>query len=168
MHNNKGFTLLELLIAATIVGALAMYATISYRTSVFETRLAEAKVRTETVANAVQRFEMDYPGASLNGTLLNTKKQPCPTNPKNANNAQDLVNCGYLEEGEWNSEYFFIVPCGKKPQHSVCSTLMGNNDALACLQTTGTLNKKIPTQYRGYLYCIGEINGPKERLSAGS
>jgi prepilin-type N-terminal cleavage/methylation domain-containing protein len=165
MHNNKGFTLLELLIAATIVGALAMYATISYRTSVFETRLAEAKVRTETVANAVQRFEMDYPGASLNGTLLNTKKQPCPTNPKNANDAQDLVNCGYLEEGNWNTEYFYIVPCGKNAQDSVCDDLM--SDALACLQTDA-LNKKIPTQYSGYLYCIGEINGPKERLSAGS
>jgi hypothetical protein len=44
---------------------------------------------------------------------------------------------------------------------------MVEGDALACLQTDA-LNKKIPTQYRGYLYCIGEKTGPKERLSAGS
>jgi hypothetical protein len=145
-----------------------MYATISYRNSIFETRLAEAKARTETVANAFQRFDMDYPGSSMEGSIGNSKKETCPENPAASTNAQDLVNCGYLEEGNWNTEYFYIVPCGKKPQHSVCSTLMGNNDALACLQTTGTLNKKIPTQYSGYLYCIGEKTGPKERLSAGS
>ena len=166
MRNKKGFTLLELLIAATIIGTLAMYATISYRNSIFETRLAEAKARTETVANAFQRFDMDYPGSSMNGAILNTKKGICPTNPSSSNNAQDLVNCGYLEEGNWNTEYFSIIPCGKNTPHGICSELM--SDALACLQTSGTLNKKIPTQYRGYLYCIGEITGPKERLGSAS
>ena len=166
MRNKKGFTLLELLIAATIIGTLAMYATISYRNSIFETRLAEAKARTETVANAFQRFDMDYPGAGMNGSIGNSKKGPCPENPAASNNAQDLVNCGYLEEGNWNTEYFYIVPCGKNAQHSVCGDLM--SDALACLQTSGTLNKKIPEQYRGYLYCIGEITGPRERLSSAS
>ena len=166
MRNKQGFTLLELLIAATIVGTLAMYATISYRNSIFETRLAEAKARTETVANARQRFELDYPGASLNGAILNTKKGTCPSNPSSASDAQDLVNCGYLEEGNWYTEYFYIVPCGENTPHGICSDLM--NDALACLQTSSTNVKKIPKQYRSYLYCIGEISGPKERLSSGS
>lgn len=166
MRNKKGFTLLELLIAATIIGTLAMYATISYRNSIFETRLAEAKARTETVANARQRFELDYPGARLDGAILNTKKGTCPENPGASNNPQDLVNCGYLEEGNWNTEYFYIVPCGENTPHGNCSDLM--NDALACLQTSSTNVKKIPKQYRGYLYCIGEITGPKERLSSAS
>ncbi len=166
MRNKKGFTLLELLIAATIIGTLAVYATISYRNSIFETRLAEAKARTETVANARQRFELDYPGASLNGAVLNTKKGICPSNPSAASDAQDLVNCGYLEEGNWHSDYFYIVPCGKNTPHGTCSTLM--NDALACLQTSATMNKKIPAQYRGYLYCIGEITGPKESFGSAS
>ena len=167
MSNKKGFTLLELLIAATIIGTLAVYATISYRNSIFETRLAEAKARTETVANARQRFELDYPGARLNGAVLNTKKGDCPSDPSAASDAQDLVNCGYLEEGNWSSDYFYIIPCGKDTPHSAtCSELM--SDALACLQTSSTNVKKIPAQYRGYLYCIGEITGPKERLSSAS
>lgn len=169
MRNKKGFTLLELLIAATIVGLLAMYATVSYRNSMFEARLAEAKARTETVGVARQRFELDYPGISFSGFVSNLPKEDCLVGAGSSDAvAQDLIHCGYLETGNWENEYFTIYPCGKTTE-TTCSSLI--TDALACMQIKSDTKtqKKIPERYRGnYLYCVGEFSGAKERLSTGS
>ena len=65
MKNKNGFTLLELLIAATIVAALTVVSTVYFRNSVAETHIHAAKVRTEVLAEAVKRFRLDYGASNL-------------------------------------------------------------------------------------------------------
>ena len=59
MGNKRGFTLLELLIAATILGLLAVFATMSFRYSASDNRIAAAKIKTAQLAAAVQSFRLD-------------------------------------------------------------------------------------------------------------
>lgn len=56
-----GFTLLELLIAAAIIGILALFATVSYRNSTAQTRVAQARAVTQSLAMGNYRAHIDYP-----------------------------------------------------------------------------------------------------------
>ncbi len=129
MKHKQGFTLVELLIAAAIIAALAVLATQSFRASSSDVRVEDAKVRARMVAMAVQRYLVDYPEAgetsklvALKGTSLGTISAPnsaaCMGNT-GVNSLQNLVNCGYLEHqqvvgsfkraGETASENFKFV-----------------------------------------------------------
>ena len=59
--NRAGFTLLELLIAAAIIGILALFATVSYRNSAAQTRVAQARAVTQSLAMGNYRAHIDYP-----------------------------------------------------------------------------------------------------------
>lgn len=59
--NRAGFTLLELLIAAAIIGILALFATVSYRNSTAQTRVAQARAVTQSLAMGNYRAHIDYP-----------------------------------------------------------------------------------------------------------
>ena len=61
MRKNKGFTLLELLIAAAIIGSLAVFATVSFRKTSSDVRVQDAIARAKVVANAARRFVFDNP-----------------------------------------------------------------------------------------------------------
>ncbi len=100
MPNNKtGFTLLELLIAAALIGVLAMFATQAFRESASDIRIADAKSRALLVANAAQRYYLEYPGATSFNTgaenPLGTFSQPGTC--QHTASPQALVNCGFLE-----------------------------------------------------------------------
>lgn len=131
-----GFTLIELLVAGTIVGILAIYATIAYRNSVAETRLAAAKSDLELLANARQRFAIDYP---LKPTSIS-----------------DLTSKQYLEQRDWTSGYFTYTVCTTAA--SSCSSWEGG--AWACMKGNSS---KLPSKYRGsYKYCITRSGEPSE------
>lgn len=111
MKNRHGFTLIELLVAGTIVGILAIYATIAYRNSVAETRLAAAKSDLELLANARQRFAIDYPAKTTS--------------------VSDLTSKQYLEQRDWTSGYFAYTICTSAA--SSCTTwacMTGNSSKL--------------------------------------
>ena len=61
----KGFTLVELLVAATIIGILMVFATNSYRNGVAETRWAQAKGNVDQLAAAVLRARIEYPASAV-------------------------------------------------------------------------------------------------------
>jgi type IV pilus assembly protein PilE len=66
-HNNKGFTLVELMIVVVIVSLLAMVAVPSYNKSVAKARRADAQSSLSNLAGAMERFFTDqgtYVGAA--------------------------------------------------------------------------------------------------------
>lgn len=173
MKNNRGFTLLELLIAATIVGILAVFATISYRNSVVETRAASAKSRLDMLGTALERFELDYPGVVIKGGVNMadlSSDGTCALDYSAPNNPSVLISCGYVENGGWSDEYFFFQPCGDLQNGSICakSGSAVADGVLACMSGVSS-NAKLSAQYKkdkGYLYCFSSIRGPQETMGA--
>lgn len=102
MTNNKGFTLLELLIAAALIGVLALFATQAFRSSASDIRVADAKARALLLVNAAERYYFEYPTAQpFSNSTLPVFSNPDHVNNvcnwKNSNSPQNLINCGFLE-----------------------------------------------------------------------
>lgn len=127
MYNKNGFTLLELLIAAALIGVLAMFATQAFRASASGVRWEDAKARAQALAIAARRYYIEYPnspsfptGASnyLKGFLV-PDRTGAACNTTGAVTVQNLVDCGFLEyrqvacEGrqvkDGNKEYYCHV-----------------------------------------------------------
>lgn len=158
MKNNKGFTLLELLIAATIIGALAVFATISYRSSEADTRIAAAKARTEVLAAAVQRFYLEFPRAGLGDTVISNTTGSCPGGISHTQNlsATALITCGLVDNGGWTNNYVTLMACGQQTHTAgtLCANLGSNRGA--CM--TGGTSSRVPARYASgsYSYCVTE------------
>jgi len=166
MHHKRGFTLLELLIAATIMSVLAILATSSYRKAVAETRIQDAKNRLQVVANAVQRYMMDYP----NDTFIGMSTLEYVTSNANACdnggnfNAAKLIRCGYLENRQWTDNNIAFVTCGAK-NGDLCGTSTLDMP-LACMAGR---NASFGNRYNlanGYRYCLGKAANPDENLGS--
>ncbi len=98
LDNKNGFTLLELLIAATLIGVLAMFATQAFRASASDIRVADAKARALLLANAAERYYFEYPSAlHFPDTALSAFSTPGNCNWTGSDSVQNLVNCGFLE-----------------------------------------------------------------------
>lgn len=100
MYNKNGFTLLELLIAAALVGVLAMFATQAFRASASDIRVEDAKARALLLANAAEQYFIENSEAAFaTGSAENPIKDfvaPVTCNTSDST-AQQLVNCGFLE-----------------------------------------------------------------------
>ncbi len=146
--NHKGFTLLELLIAATIIGILAVFATISYRNSAADARVAEAKSKLDMVGWAVQRYKLD-PSACL---AINSQEKLT---------VENLAACGYLEKDVLEEDDYFLF--------QVCNgldSLCPDDTYLACMSGK---NNKLPNRYlstHNYRYCADATGKPVETLGA--
>ena len=159
MKNKKGFTLLELLIAATILGLLAVFATISYRDSVVENRVAAAKVKVEQLARGMQRFALDY-STDLHGLMGNLTDSDIQCQPY-AQFPKTLITCGYVDNGGWTDPYMEFYVCNGKTADCAASSIAA---PLACMK--GRNHPRLPERYRGscgYLYCVGKTESG-ERL----
>lgn len=109
----NGFTMIELLIAAAIIGVLAVLSTSSYKNTLIKTRLEEGKTRTRVAADAAMRFQMDYPGHTFSGDKLIYMQSVGGCATSDTSPAQ-LIQCGYLENRPWSDGYFDIEICGAK------------------------------------------------------
>lgn len=70
MRRNSGFTLIELMIAVTIIGVLAAIAIPSYKDYVLRGKLAEAYSKLSTLQLKIEQFYQDnrsYDGTKANG-----------------------------------------------------------------------------------------------------
>lgn len=101
MLGRKGFTLLELLIAAVLVGVLTMFATQTFRQTGRDVRIETAKRGADTIATAIFRYSVAYPNSSLGGSMedvLNT-----------------LIDRGFLDNRSyWDSTYFSFSFSGEE------------------------------------------------------
>lgn len=146
MKNNKGFTLLELLVAATIIGILAVFATTSYKNSAADARVAAAKTRTEALAGAVQRMRLEYPAFStVSGQMEDASSTECYHSK-----LEDLITCGFLGNNGWGKDnYMTYWVCNGKSDGCTDTRI---EDPLACMVSTN--DPKMPERYRNYTYCV--------------
>ena len=116
MRNKSGFTLLELLIAAVIIGTLAVFARQSFKNVSSDIRVQDAQTRAKLVAVGARRYLMDYPAApaSFTSGSINDEDHPMSSSIMNAPSGacnshkltlQNLINCGYLEYRQYAKEY---------------------------------------------------------------
>lgn len=155
MRNVNGFTLVELLVAATIVGILAVFATTQYRNSVAETRWTQAKAHAEQLFVAAQRALVDYPFLSFSGEPMSGGDGHCDMTPGVTSvSSGDLIPCGYLENSGWaDSPYFEYYVCQGTGK---CKTSYD----LVCVNTRS--GAKLPDKYKSYQYCLSMAFGGKE------
>ncbi len=163
MCKKKGFTLVELLVAATIIGILAIFATNSYRNGVAETRWAQAKANLDQLANSIQRMKTDYPGLKFSSeAIINPTADGCLLSSsfygQGYLSTLMLMQCNYLEKGDWSNEYFLYYACDEKTDDP-CKAY-SSQQPVACVQIRE--DAKLPAKYRGYSYCYYGTLGGKE------
>ena len=109
MINKAGFTMMELLIAAAIIGVLAIFATQTFLQTSTDIRVEDAKIRARSIAQAAHRFKWDYPSATfLSGEnnpfgIVSARKSEQDCVMTNVT-LQTLVNCGYLDYRQYASD----------------------------------------------------------------
>lgn len=151
MKNNKGFTLLELLVAATIIGTLAVFATVSYKNSAADARMESFKARADELAGAVQRFSFEYP--TKDGELIGEMSASSP-----------LVSGGFVGKGGWEKTYVTYYICNGKTGNCVNSLV--DNPLVCVASNSNSWTKKLPSRYQaGYIYCVSAI-AKGERLGS--
>lgn len=152
--NRAGFTLLELLIAAAIIGILALFATVSYRNSTAQTRVAQARAVTQSLAMGNYRAHIDYPSIRFDenpisdavqgttGTSSVDGTEVCArgfaASPSDKWPASCLVANGYVDALGFEGYFKF--------------TLFGNESA--CFEG---VNSKLG-KYQGYKACYNAAN----------
>lgn len=106
MKRKNGFTLMELLIAAAILGVLALFATQAFRKSSSDIRVEDAKVRAKAIAMAARRFKLDHPNPTFSLDAMGSLTRPDSTAclPDSAVTLQMLVDCGYLDYRQYAVE----------------------------------------------------------------
>lgn len=157
-----GFTLVELLVAATIIGILAVFATVSYRNGVAETRFAQAKTMTDQLAAAVQRAKAEHHMLRFYADpMTNPMAMNCTLTPYSSEVfPYELISCGYLERSGWQNEYFQFYICDQKTPPPCNSTDADGNSPVACARVAP--NAKLPSQYAGHGYCYFGRSGGVE------
>ncbi len=148
MRNNKGFTLLELLVAATIIGVMAVFATVSYKNSAADARMAAFKARTDALAGAVQRMRLEYPNINIVGPMTSDSQ---------------LVVRKFVESGGWKDDYVSYYVCNGKTGDCKDSPV---SEPLACMKGKN-LDKQVSRYKSGYIYCVS-ATATGEKLASGS
>lgn len=155
--NKRGFTLLELLIAATIMAALAVFATRSYQNSLAESHIQDGKTRARAVLSAIERFKIDHPNATFSGGQLRYVNTigSCPGSIGTGENINLLFNCGYLENRVWSDGYVSIEVCGTADGMCKDSSI----SPWVCMSGVSD-NEKLPEKFRykstkkAYRFCL--------------
>ncbi len=171
MKNQKGFTLLELLIAATIIGTLAVLATVSYRASESDAHVAAARAKVEVLAGAVQRFRLEYEHANIaSGKIGNLSLvPPCDRDVRGNpdNNPSVLIQCDFVDNGGWDNPYFDFYVCALNGDETDrCPNPGGapEDRPLACMK--GKDGSRLTDQYQeGYWFCVS-ATGTREHFSS--
>lgn len=169
MKNKKGFTLVELLVAATIIGALVVFATVQYRNGAAETRWAEARGRAKQLQNALQRLWFEYPTAVISdGDNWGNSSTGCALYYGVTDiSANQLTACGFLEKGAWNvdNDYFWYHICASEEKYIdgravVTGTRVSDKwascptDYNAYVCVSARESAVMPADYKSKMYCV--------------
>lgn len=164
MNTKKGFTLLELLIAATILGLLAVVATVSFRNGAVDARIAAARIKADQLAAAVQRFRINNtdPISGRMADLPGSGPYACSLGGGQAHSAVALIACGYVDNGGWSDEYVNYYVCDSNI--SACATSPIANP-LVCMAGRDNNKRLRPEQKESscYRYCVSRTES-KERM----
>ena len=142
MHK-KGFTLLELLMTAAIISALAVIAVSSYRAKIGDTYIEDAKNQARALATAARLFELEYSVTVKTAEMPDAPFTIIPCAPTDPSDAQQLVACGFLENRVWGNDFAYL----------------SIKDDRVCVN--GWNQPKIPSKYRNKeeIFCVSKITG---------
>lgn len=107
MKNNKGFTLIELLVVVLIIGILAGIAAPRYMKSVSKSRVSEALVVTQNVADAQNRFRIlsDDDSFADNFAALDLSF----INERGEENGESLAGTRAMDDTYFTKNYTYIM-----------------------------------------------------------
>ena len=153
MKHKNGFTLMELLIAAAIIGTLAIFATQSFRRTSADVRFQDASARAKAVAVAARRFLLDNTGVT--STSVDTVGVITARDADACNNqftVQNLVNCGYLEFRQYSMD----VREGNTWRGNFEMTMeLRNAEPRVCISGA---SEKVQSYYGENAYCTNGID----------
>lgn len=153
MRNKKGFTLVELLVAATIIGVLAVFATVQLRKSAAETRWTQAKAKADALAFAAYRAKVDHPSLSFTNVPVQKSANLNDCTYGRGTGQVDpntLISCGYLENSGWTDDYF---------AYYVCNDNCDGYIAWVEVQSSA----RLPGEYKSYKYYAHPSREGKEQ-----
>jgi len=111
LFNNKGFTLLELLVVIVILGILATFVGVRYMGKTDEAKQTQAKVQIQTLENALNMYRLD------NGDYPNTEQglKALVEKPATGNIPKKWREGGYLDKPKvpkdpWGNDYLYMSP----------------------------------------------------------
>ena len=159
MNHKKGFTLLELLIAAAIIGSLVVLATSSYRSNAAETYAAAAKGQTEMLGESVRRFLLENRVGGRTAGQVQTLADSNDSSKCKLDrlDSGSLIYCGYIENSGWDNPYFNFYICTANGNCSASSTVT-NKIGVPLAYMEGTGHARMPAKYgTDYRYWVGML-----------
>ncbi len=123
--NRAGFTLIEMVVVVLIMGILASIGVPYYYKTVETSKATDSVAIGHMLGNAYRMFQLDNPGASLNGQVTNgCNSGACSTGDTSACR---LVRCNYVARQDWGaSAYNFYVGAGSCGGGNVSCTRRGS------------------------------------------
>ena len=120
--NDRGFTLLEILIVITILGILASLVAVRVMDRPGEARSMKAKLDIQTLENALKLFKLDngfYPTTDQGlEALVETPSIGRPAT--NWREGGDLEK-GVVPKDPWGNEYYYMSPGVHLPEYDIWS-----------------------------------------------
>jgi len=109
--DNRGFSLIELMVVVIILGILAMYIGPKLMGRTEDAKITQAKIQIESLETALKLYKLDsgvYPGTEQG-------LQALVENPETGVLPKKWRKGGYLEKGKvpkdpWGNEYIFLSP----------------------------------------------------------
>jgi len=121
--NNKGFTLIEVLVSIIIIMILATYSVLKYTETVHDGENRTAKAQLEVIAGAYNRYLMENPNKPLSGNI-NYVSGECSATCSACSEGLGKFNCGKFPINKMK----YIITLGAPPS-SGTTTSCGNSIA---------------------------------------
>ncbi len=109
MKRNKGFTLIELLVVVLIIGILAAIAVPQYQKAVEKSRMSEAILAVEKIAQANEMYKLSTGNFTRNINDLDINMEGEDTNYLSSIPAKKSKNFMFASSNAVGSQYFIAV-----------------------------------------------------------
>lgn len=155
---NKGFTLVEVLVAIIIVMILATYSVLKYTETIYEGENKKAKAQMEVIAGAYKTYLMEHPEEPLSGQVTyDATNKKCMASKAAEGGGTASFYCGKPDIAE--SKYIFTL--GAPAETPSCGASL--------VTMTSKSGEKVGENYgSGYCAYIDRFGGAKDGVVSGS